>query len=61
MPLDFKNSYRNKRYKGTFVKDNNTGKFDGHIIGTSKSYSGYNLTEAELAFQAAVDELLENN
>lgn len=53
-------AFQYKGYKGTFTKDNNTGRFDGHIIGTNKSYSGYNLTEVELAFQAAVDELLES-
>lgn len=51
--------FQYKGYKGTFTKDDNTGRFDGHIIGTSYSYSGYSLSETELAFQARVDELLE--
>jgi membrane protein implicated in regulation of membrane protease activity len=52
-------TFQYKGYKGTFTKDDNTGRFDGHIIGTSYSYSGYSLSETELAFQARVDELLE--
>lgn len=27
--------FQYKGYKGTFTKDDNTGRFDGHIIGTS--------------------------
>lgn len=53
-------AFQYKGYKGTFTKDAKTGRFDGHIIGTSHSYSGYNLTEVELAFQAKVDELMED-
>lgn len=53
-------TFQYKGYKGTFTKDDKSGKYDGHIIGTSYSYSGYSLSETELAFQAKVDELLGN-
>lgn len=53
-------TFQYKGYEGTFTKDDKSDKYDGHIIGTSYSYSGYSLSETELAFQAKVDELLGN-
>ena len=53
-------TFQYKGYEGTFTKDDKSGKYDGHIIGTSYSYSGHNLTETEQAFQAKVDELMED-
>ena len=57
---DKETAFQYKGYKGTFTKDDKTGKYDGHIIGTSYSYSGRNLMEVERAFQAKVDELMED-
>ena len=52
-------TFEYKGKEGTCVRDSKTGRYDGHIIGTSYSYSGENEIKAELAFQEAVDKLLE--
>lgn len=54
-------AFKYKGYKGTLVRDEETGKFHGEVIGYDKSYGGNSYVETELSFQNAVDELREDN